>query len=71
MAAPDGFVDLYRKHTAPGRPAVETLEQMIADFEHARDAAQDACRNGIMACKHAIELINEARAERGLPPAGR
>jgi hypothetical protein len=68
MASPDGFVDLYRKHAAPGRPAVETLERMIADFEQALDAAQAACFNGIMACRQAIAFINQARAARGLPP---
>jgi hypothetical protein len=70
MIAPDGFVELYRKHTAPGRPVVETLERMIVDFARARDAAEEACTNGIAACQFAITLINEARAERGLPPVG-
>jgi hypothetical protein len=70
VIAPDGFIELYRKHAAPDRPVVETLERMMADFERARDAAQQTCTNGIAECQFAITLINEARAERGLPSVG-
>jgi hypothetical protein len=70
ISSDDRFIELYRKNTAPGRPVVETLERMITDFEQARNEAREACRNGVAACWFAIMLINEARAEPGLPPVG-